>query len=127
MFIWYITVSLTICMLNFIVRNNTFRIVLLCLFLTSQTLITLYASFHINEEIMGYFKYDSLGLIFMIVLTFLGYTTVYHSYIYLQHRKDDNRKQRIYFSALMLLILAMSCVYFSSHLGPRNAPRHAPW
>ncbi len=117
MYIWYIIISLLLCTGTFINRNQSVRILLLILFLLIQTAITIYGYIHINEETLGYFKYDSLGNIFMFVLTILSYTTIYHSYIYLQRRIDNSRSQSLYFTALIMLILAMTSVYFSSHLG----------
>lgn len=98
-------------------RNRMVRKVLLAMFLAFQTAITVYAYFHLNETNTGYFKFDALGVIFMCVLTLLSYTTIYHSYIYLQHRKDTSRSQSIYFAALIILIIVMTCAYLASHLG----------
>lgn len=117
MFGYYIIIAFLIgaaCALN---RNQTIRIALLALFLIIQTANTIYGYCHLNEDNLGYFKFDAIGVIFMCVLTILSYTTIYHSYIYLRERKDSSRSQSIYFGALILLILAMTCVYISSHLG----------
>ena len=79
--------------------------------------MTIYAYFHLNEENSGYFRFDALGIIFMCVLTLLSYTTIYHSFIYLQHRKDSSRSQSFYFAALIILIIVMTCAYLASHMG----------
>ena len=79
--------------------------------------MTIYAYLHLNMEDLGYFKYDAIGVIFMCVLTLLSFTTIYHSYIYLRHRQDDSRSQSLYFAALIMLIVAMTCVYVASHIG----------
>lgn len=117
MFVYYIILTLLIGAATVFNRNRTVRIILLALFLTVQTAITFYAYLHLNEENAGYFKFDALGVIFMCVLTLLSYTTVYHSFIYLHHRKDCSRFQSMYFAALILLILTMTCVYVASHIG----------
>ncbi|HEY5509539.1 MAG TPA: proton-conducting transporter membrane subunit [Prolixibacteraceae bacterium] len=87
------------------------------MFLILQTATTIYAYFHLNEEDSGYFKFDAIGVLFMCVLTLLSFTTIYHSYIYLRHRKDSSRIQSIYFAALVMLIVAMTCAYLVAHLG----------
>ena len=117
MFVLYLIIAFLIGVGTLLNRNHTVRILLLALFLAVQTIITIYAYFHLNEEIYNYFKYDALGVIFMCVLTILSYTTIYHSYIYLQYRKDSSYTQSIYFTALIMLIIAMTCVYLASHLG----------
>lgn len=117
MFVYYVIISLMIGLATMLNRNRMIRKVLLGLFLVIQTSITIYAYYNLNEENSGYFKFDALGVIFMCVLTILSYTTVYHSFVYLQHRKDSNRSQSFYFAALIVLILVMSCAYLASHLG----------
>jgi hydrogenase-4 component F len=117
MFGIYLIVAFSIAMLTMLNRNKTVRIGLLILFITLQTAITIYAYIHLNEENTRYFKFDALGVIFMCVLTILSYTTVYHSYIYLRHRKDSSRSQSFYFAALIILIMVMTCAYLASHLG----------
>lgn len=117
MFVYYLIISLLIGVTTMLNRNRVVRILLLVLFLAVQTIMTIYAYYHLNEENTGYFKFDALGVIFMCVLTILSYTTIYHSFIYLQHRKDSNRSQSFYFAALIILILVMTCAYLASHLG----------
>jgi len=99
-------------------RNRTIRILMLILFLSLQTALSFYGYIHLHkEEAGGYFSYDSLGVIFLFVLTILSYTTLFHSYRYLQHRHDSDRNQRLYFTALILLIGAMTSVYLAATVG----------
>lgn len=117
MFIYYLIISLLIGAATTLNRNRVVRIALLLLFLVVQTTMTIYAYYHLNEENSGYFKFDALGVIFLCVLTILSYTTIYHSYVYLKHRKDSIRSQSIYFAALIILIVVMTCAYLAAHLG----------
>jgi len=117
MFGYYLIIAFLIGVVSMLNRNRMVRIVLLALFLAIQTAMTIYAYFHLNEENSGYFKFDALGVIFMCVLTILSYTTIYHSFIYLHHRKDSSRSQSFYFAALIILILVMTCAYLASHIG----------
>jgi hydrogenase-4 component F len=117
MFGYYVITAFLLGLASLLNRNHLVRILLLYFFLAVQTAITIFGYFHPNEEFLGYIKFDALGIIFMCVLTLLTYTTIYHSYIYLQHRKDNSRSQSIYFAALIMLVLAMTCVYLSCHLG----------
>src|ERR1035437_4669627 len=117
MLVYYLIIDFLIGVVSAFNRNRTVRILLLALFMAVQTTMTIYAYLHLNMEDLGYFKYDAIGVIFMCVLTLLSYTTIYHSYIYLRHRQDDSRSQSLYFSALIMLIIAMTCVYIASHIG----------
>jgi hydrogenase-4 component F len=118
MFKYYLILILLFSAGTYFNRNRSLRILLLALFLFLQTAIAFYGFFHLHaEEAGGYFCYDSLGIIFLFVLTILSYTTVFHSYRYLQHRKDNDRNQSLYFAALILLIGAMTSVYLASSVG----------
>lgn len=118
MFQYYLISVLVLAVGAFINRNRSIRILLLILFLSVQTGITFFAWNHFHaEEAGGYFSYDSLGVLFLTVLTVLSFTTVFHSFIYLEHRKDNNRIQSIYFTALIALIGAMTSVYLASTIG----------
>jgi hydrogenase-4 component F len=116
MFGFYLIFSFLIGIASFLNRNARIRILLIVLFLGVQTLLAFYSYFNLNEGTLGYFKTDALGVIFLFVLTLLSYTTVYHSYIYLKHRNDSSSRQSTYFAALIILIIAMTCVYLASHL-----------
>ena len=117
MFNYYLIIAFIIGIVLILNRNRVVRILLLGLFLAMQTAITIYAYFHLNETNTIYFKFDALGVIFMCVLTLLSYTTIYHSFVYLKHRADSSRSQSIYFAALIILIIVMTCAYLASHLG----------
>jgi len=117
MLVYYLIISFLIGVATVFNRNQTFRIVLLALFMMVQTSITIYAYLHIGADDLVYFKYDALGVIFMAVLTLLSFTTIYHSFVYLRHRRDNSRSQSIFFAALIMLIVAMNCVYLASHIG----------
>ncbi len=117
MFSYYILIALLLAVGSFFNRNIAIRKLLLLTFLLLQTAITIYGYSNLHKTEFEFFTYDSLGIIFLCVLTILSYTTVYHSFIYLQHRKDNERNKSLYFAALIFLIVAMTCVYLSNHIG----------
>ncbi len=118
MFGYYLIIVLLLGIGTLINRNTHIRIILLLLFLMAQTAIAFYGFFHLSSgELAGTFYYDSLGILFLIILTILSYTTIFHSYLYLQRRNDSSRHQSIYFTALIILIGAMTCVYLSATIG----------
>jgi len=118
MFQYYLILILILGIGTLINRNRLIRILMLVLFLAIQTSITIYGYFHLGiQEAGGYFNFDSLGVLFLTVLSILSFTTIFHSYIYLQHRKDSSRNQSLYFAALITLIGAMTSVYLASSIG----------
>ncbi len=117
MFIYYLIISVLLAIATFFNRNIIVRILLLGVFLLTQTTITVYGYCHIHKEELDLFAYDSLGIIFLCVLTILSYTTIFHSYLYLKNRNDNAKRQSIYFSALIILIAAMTCAYLASYIG----------
>jgi hydrogenase-4 component F len=118
MFGYYLIIVLLLGTGTLLNRNRVIRILLLAVFLAVQTAIAIYGYLHLNTgELGGTFYYDSLGVLFLGVLSVLSYTTVFHSYRYLHHRDDDSRKQSIYFTALIILIGAMTCVYLAASIG----------
>ncbi len=118
MFLYYLISILILAASSFINRNRSIRILILIMFLLVQTGLTIYAWNHFRtEDAGGYFSYDSLGILFLTVLTILSFTTVFHSFIYLEHRNENNRTQSIYLAALIALIGAMTSVYLASSIG----------
>ncbi len=99
-------------------RHPVVRNILQVMFLAVQTSLTLFGFLHRGEQDAGgYFCYDSLGILFLSVLTILGLTTFLHSRSYLRHRDDNDRNRRLYLAAVMMLIGAMSAVYLSATVG----------
>lgn len=118
MFGYYLILILLLGAGTLINRNTVIRILLLALFLAAQSAITVYGYLHLDtSELGGNFGYDSLGVLFLVVLTILSFTTIFHSYVYLQNRKDSSIRQSMYFAALIILIGAMTCVYLASTIG----------
>ncbi len=118
MFEYYLIGILVLGVGSLLNRNGWVRILLLIAFLSLQSAITFFSYFHLNDsDGGGYFSYDSLGVIFLTVLTILSFTTVFHSYLYLQHKKESSRSQSLYFAALIILIGAMTSVYLASTIG----------
>ncbi|MFQ5686487.1 MAG: proton-conducting transporter membrane subunit [Candidatus Scalindua sp.] len=101
----------------FCLRNRVIQQLLILLFLTGQTLLTVYAFCHLNEKDSVYFAFDSIGIILSGILALLGYATFYHSYLYLERHSDTKRYKSVYYAALIMLSTAMNGAYFSEHLG----------
>lgn len=113
----YFICALCLSGITMLVRKKAVIRACLLLFPGVQTLLNVYAFFHLGQTELTYFRYDHAGLIFLTVLTILSYTTVYYSLIYLKQHRDNLFRQAIYATALILLIVSMSCVYIAEHAG----------
>ncbi len=85
--------------------------------LSIQTWVSLYAFLHRGLRDSLYFRFDSLGILFSLVLTVLLWTTLYHTRFYFRRRQENPREQSIYMMALIFLGTAMTGANFADHLG----------
>jgi hydrogenase-4 component F len=81
-----------------------------------QVVLTIYEYKHLNTEELGYFICDSLAIIFLSALTIVAILAFYYSYFYFKHSNDIPRERAIYYSAMVVLITALSAAYMSSHI-----------
>ncbi|MCL6524850.1 MAG: hypothetical protein K6T34_09335 [Thermoflavifilum sp.] len=112
----YLIVAFVVSTLLFFNRNKILNYLLVGLFVVLQWVFTIYEYRHLNIEELGYFIPDSLAIIFLIVLSIVCIPAFYHSYIYFKHHRDTPRAQAIYYAAMVVLIVALSAAYLSSHI-----------
>ena len=112
----YLIGAFTISGVLFFNRNRVLNNVLVICFLLLQCGFTLYEYSHINIPELFYFKPDSLGVLMLITLTIISIPAMYHSHIYLTTKEDDRRHQAIYYSAMVMLLTAISAAYLSNHI-----------
>jgi hydrogenase-4 component F len=74
--------------------------------------LTLHCWTNLNKTELGYFTFNSLGVLLLSVLSFLTIPTVYHGFIYALN--DDTKKYDIYHSALIALITFMTGAYLAN-------------
>jgi len=113
----YFGIAVTLSVIILLLRRNSLTRAALFLFLALQTAFTVYAFIHQGQKELSYFLFDSVGLIFLSVLTILSYTTVYYSLIYLKRHRDNPFRQSLFAAALILLVVSMSSVYIAEHAG----------
>jgi len=103
--------------LIFLTGKRAHWMLIMAAFVFLQTLLTVYSYQHLHEGQWGYFRFDALGTIFLAVLSILTISTVYHSFRYLSHRNESPRLQRFYLASLIALVVSMTGVYLSDHIG----------
>jgi hydrogenase-4 component F len=100
--------SISIVLLN----NKTITKIIAISFVLMHILFTIYCWVNLNKTELGYFTYNSLGVLLLSVLSFLTIPTFYHGFIYAS--RDDTKKYNIYHSALIALITFMSGAYLAN-------------
>ncbi len=117
MMINYFIIAGILTLLTFLIRNRTVNKILSALFIVTQLAITIVAFKNEGLDDSEFFSFSPLGILLAIVLSILTVTTFYHSQLYLKRHDNTVRNESIYYAALMALIISMTAVYFSNHIG----------
>ncbi len=113
----YLTGAIIISALLFLNRNRLLNYMLVAIFITGQCAFTAYEYNHRNvDEFFGFFKPDALSILLLITLSIISIPAYYHSYVYFLKHKDIPQQRGIYFSAMTMLIAAISAAYLSNHV-----------
>ncbi|MDR3609117.1 MAG: proton-conducting transporter membrane subunit [Ignavibacteriaceae bacterium] len=112
----YIAISLLITLSVFLIRNRKLIISLVVIFVLLQWILTCYEYLTLNSVQLYYFTPDAIGIILLAVLSVIASMSFLYSFIYLDSRNDSPRIISIYLSALILLIMAISCAYLANHV-----------
>ena len=101
----------------FVKTERATRLLAGCFFLTQVTGIALIIALKQSDVVMlSIFRTDTLAILFHILMTaVLGFTLI-HSSSYLRAEEVSTRSYRAYYTLLMLLSVAITCVYYSDNL-----------
>lgn len=113
---YYLTGAFIISIFLFFNRNKRINYLLTILFMILQWVFTIYEYNHINISELIYFTPDSLAVIFLIILSIVCIPAFYHSHIYCNSKHENLRNRGIYFSAMVVLLTALSAAYLSNHI-----------
>lgn len=116
MILIYIAASLLISGLLFFNKVTIIRKILVSLFLVLQVIFTAYEYTHKGVTEFNFFKADALAILMLITLTIISIPALLHSYDYIYKEKDNRRARCIYYVAMIILIMALSAAYLSSHI-----------
>ena len=114
----YIIVSLLLAVAPLVVRTERASNVISALFFLVQVAaIALVFIFKLQDSVMlSVFRADTMALLFHILMTVvLGFTLV-HSSSYLRAEGVSARSYKAYYTLLMLLAVAITCVYYSDNV-----------
>jgi hydrogenase-4 component F len=117
MLLIYFGLSLLIAIIVFLCKNLRINTLGIGLFLALELLLNYYVVLNVNRGEFGFFRFEPLGVLLTTISTIIAVLTVYHSYIYLNRRKDPVAHQSIYWAALIMLLACMNMTYFAENLG----------
>jgi len=112
----YLITAFTIALLLFVNRNALVNNILLVLFGLLQTGFAIYACYHYKSIVLKYFTIDSLGLLLLLTLSVVAIPALIHSYLYIIRHDETPQSRAIYFSAMVVLITAITAAYLANHI-----------
>ena len=114
----FILVSIAFAVAPLMVKSErATRILAGCFFLTQVAGIALIIAFKQTDVVMlSIFRTDTLAILFHMLMTaVLGFTLI-HSSSYLKAEDVSTSSYKAYYTLLMLLAVAITCVYYSDNL-----------
>ena len=114
----FIALSLLLAVAPLLVKSErATRILAGCFFLTQIAGIALIIALkHTDVVMLSIFRTDTLAVLFHILMTaVLGFALI-HSSSYLKAENVTTRSYKAYYTLLMLLAVAITCVYYSDNL-----------
>jgi hydrogenase-4 component F len=112
----YLIVAFSIALALFLNRNKIITFVLLGIFLVLQGTLTVYAWLNFHTTELTYFTYDSLAVLLLFTLGVIAIPAFFHSHIYLEDQPAPAEARAVYYSAIVLLVTAISAGYLSNHI-----------
>lgn len=114
----YLIISLLLAVAPLIVRSERATQVIAALFFAVQVAaIVLVFVFDLNDSVLlSVFRADTLAVLFhVLMVAVLGFALV-HSSSYLKAEQVTTRSYKAYYTLLMLLAVAITCVYYSDNV-----------
>lgn len=96
-------------------RSRVLSCLLGALFISAQAALTVHAMMNQGATELGYFSFDSLGLILLLTLSIISVPTLIHSHIYLTKPLAAPKSAAAYNASIVLLIAAMTMGYLANH------------
>ena len=114
----YLFVSLVLALLPLAVRTERASNIISALFVLAQVAgFSLILHFKMVDNVMlTVFRADTMAILFHILMTAVLGFTMLHSASYLKAESISTRSYKVYYTLLMLLALAITCVYYSDNV-----------
>ena len=114
----YLIISLILAVLPLVVRTERMTNIIATLFFLVQVagIALVVALGRVDGVMLSVFRADNMALLFHALMTVvLGFSLI-HSSSYLKAENVSTRSYKTYYTLLMLLAVAITCVYYSSNL-----------
>lgn len=112
----YLIAAFVIAGLLSVNRNTFLNNLLIVLFGILQTGFSIYAAYNHKITVLGYFTFDSLGLLLLLTLSVITLPALFHSYLYIRRHDETSQSRAIYFSAIVILITSITAAYIANHI-----------
>jgi len=112
----YLIAAFLIALILFLNRNKIIAFILLGIFLILQGTLTVHAWLNFHATELTYFTYDSLAVLLLFTLGIIAVPAFFHSHIYLEDQPAPAQSRAVYYSAIVLLVTAISAGYLSNHI-----------
>ena len=114
----YLSISVILAVLPLFVRSEHATNIIAALFFTVQAAaIGFIIGFgRVDSTMLSIFRADTLAVVFHVLMTAVLGFTLLHSSSYLKAEGISTRSYKAYYTILMLLAVAITCVYYSDNV-----------
>ncbi len=116
MILIYLISAFIIAGILFANRNTILNNILVVAFGILQTCFAIYACYNYKNDSFVYFTFDSLGLLLLVTLSIVALPALFHSHLYIKRHDETPQSRAIYFSAIVVLLTAISAAYLANHI-----------
>lgn len=114
----YLSISVILAVLPLFVRSERATNIIAALFFTVQAAAIglIFGLGRVDSIMLSIFRADTLAVVFHVLMTAVLGFTLLHSSSYLKAEGISTRSYKAYYTILMLLAVAITCVYYSDNV-----------
>ncbi|MBO7307814.1 MAG: hydrogenase 4 subunit F [Alistipes sp.] len=114
----YLLVSLLLAVLPLVLRSERASNIVSALFVVAQaaSIALVFVLNKVDCVMLSVFRADTMAILFHILMTAVLGFTLLHSASYLKAENVTTRSYKVYYTLLMLLAVAITCVYYSDNV-----------
>ncbi len=114
----YLSISVILAVLPLVVRSERATNIIAALFFTVQAAAIglIFGLGRVDSIMLSIFRADTLAVVFHVLMTAVLGFTLLHSSSYLKAEGISTRSYKAYYTILMLLAVAITCVYYSDNV-----------
>ena len=114
----YLLVSLLLAVLPLVLRSERASNIVSAFFVMAQVagIALIFYFKQVDSVMLSVFRADTMAILFHILMTAVLGFTMLHSASYLKAENVTTRSYKVYYTLLMLLAVAITCVYYSDNV-----------